>query len=79
MSLNEYRGHTKEEATPRKKGMIDLNTQDALLASIKLLIIQLETIVKRLEAHEVANLSAKTNCEQAHENGACLPTSLGFS
>ena len=33
MSLNEYRGHTEEEATPRKKCMIDLNTQDALLVS----------------------------------------------
>jgi hypothetical protein len=82
MSLNEYRGHTEEEATPWKKGMIDLNTQDALLASNKLLSIQLETIAKRLEAREVAHLYAKTNCEiceQAHENGACLPTSLGFS
>jgi len=62
--------------------MIDLNTQDALLASNKLLNIQLETIEKRLEAREVAYLSTKTNCEiceQAHENGAFLPTSLGFS
>jgi len=61
--------------------MIDLNTRDALLASNKLLSIQLDIIAKRLEAREVAHLSAKTNCEiceQAHENGACLPTSLGF-
>ena len=82
MSLNEYRGHIEEEATPRKKDMIDLNTQDALLSSNKLLYIQLETIAKRLEAREVAHLSAQANCEiceQAHENGACLPTSLGFS
>jgi hypothetical protein len=80
MSLNEHRGHTEEEATPRKKDMIDLNTQDALLATNKLLSIQLETIAKRLEALEVAHLSAKTNCdicEQAHENGAWLPASLG--
>ena len=61
MSLNEYRGHTEEEATPKKKGMINLNTQDALLASNKLLSIQLETIAKRLEAREVAHLSRKTN------------------
>lgn len=80
MYLNEYRGHTEEEATSKKKGMIDLNTQDALLASNKLLSIQLETIAKRLEARQVARLSAKTNCEiceQAHESGACLPLLLG--
>ena len=82
MSLYEYRGHTEEEATPRKKVMIDLNTQDVLLASNKLLNIQLESIAKMLEAREVAHLFAKTNseiCEQAHESGACLPASLGFS
>jgi hypothetical protein len=38
--------------------MIDLNTRNALLASNKLLSIQLETIAKRLEAREVAQLSA---------------------
>ena len=50
MSLNEYRGITEEEATPRKKGMIDLSTKDALHASNKLLSIQLETIAKWLAA-----------------------------
>jgi len=63
MSLNEYWGHTEEEATPKKKCMIDLNTQDNLLASKKLLNIQLETLAKRLEAYEVAHLSEKTNCD----------------
>lgn len=50
MSLNEYRVHTKEEAAPRKKCMIYLNTEDDILASNKLLSIQLETLAKRLEA-----------------------------
>jgi len=62
--------------------MIDLNTQDALLASNKLLILQLETIAKKLEAREGAKPSARNTCdfcEQAHESGACLPTSLGLS
>ena len=62
--------------------MIDLNTQDDLLASNKLLSVQLETRAKRLEDREVAHLSAKTNrdiFEQSHESGACLPTSLEFS
>jgi hypothetical protein len=62
--------------------MKDLNIQDALLSSNKLLSIQLETIAKSLEAREVAHLSPKTNCdicEQAHGSGACLPASLGFS
>ena len=39
MSLNEYRAHTEEEATPKKKCMIDLNAQDDLLANNKLLSI----------------------------------------
>jgi len=76
MSLNEYQEQTEEKA------MIDLNTQDALLASTKLLSIQLETVTKRLEAREVAQLYAKTICdfrEKAHESGACLPASLRFS
>ena len=42
MSLNEYRPHIEEEAAPKKKCMIDLNTQDVLLACNKLLSIQLE-------------------------------------
>jgi len=74
------------EDTPRKRRpqvrKVDLNTQDALLARNKLLIIQLETLAKRLEAREVAHLSAKTNCDiykHAHESGVCLPASLGFS
>jgi len=82
MSLNEYLGHIEEEATPRKNGLIDQNTQDDLLARNKLLSIQLETIAKRLEVREVGHLSAKTNCdicEQAHESAACFPASLGFS
>lgn len=52
------------------------------LARNKLLNIQLETIAKRLEALEFAQLSANTNCnirEQAHESDACKPESLGFS
>jgi len=49
MSLNEYRAHTKEEAAPKNKCMIDLNTEDVLLASNKLLSIQLETLAKRPE------------------------------
>ena len=63
MKIKTDRGHTEEEATPKKKCMIDLNTQDNLLASKKLLNIQLETLAKRLEAYEVAHLSEKTNCD----------------
>jgi len=55
MYLNEYGANIEEKASPKKKGMIDINTQDALLASNKLLSIQLETLTKRLEAREVCN------------------------
>jgi hypothetical protein len=82
MSLNEYHAHTEEEAAPKKKGMIDLNAQDSLHASTKHLIIQLETLAKRLEAHEVAQLSTNATCdfcEQANESGVRLLISLGLS
>ena len=55
MYLNEYGAHTEEKVAPKKKGMIDINMQDALLASNKLLNIQLETLTKRLEAREVCH------------------------
>jgi hypothetical protein len=80
MSLNECRGQCEEEVTPKKKGMIDLKNQGVLLASNKLLNIQLETLAKRLEAREVAQLSVKAYCnvcEQTHESDACLRESLG--
>lgn len=42
-----------------------------------------ETIDKMLEARDVALLSSNGTihdfCEQAHDNGACLPTSFGLS
>lgn len=67
MYLNEYRAHThthtEEEASPKEKGMIDLNARDALLAINKLLSLQLETLAKRLEARGVAQLSAKVTCD----------------
>lgn len=48
MSLNEYSAHVDDESTPKKKGMMDFNTQNVLLASNKLLSIQLEAIAKKL-------------------------------
>jgi hypothetical protein len=65
-----------------KKDMINLNTKDALLSSNKLPRLQLETIAKKLEAREVAKISAKCTCdlcEQSHESRACLPTNLKLS
>jgi len=81
MSLNEYRAHIEEEAALKKKGMININTKDVLFSSNKLLIIQLETMAKRLDARKVGQLSATFICdyyEQAYESGVCLPTSLGL-
>lgn len=43
MSLDEYRALTDEKVSLKKKGIIDLNTHDTLLASNKLLSLQLET------------------------------------
>jgi len=82
MSLNEYRAQTDDESAPKKKDMMDLNTQNALLAGNKLLSIQREAIAKRLEARDVSQVSARSTCdfcEQAHESGTCLPSCLGLS
>jgi len=46
MSLNEYCAHTKEDISPKKKCIIELNTHDDLLASKELFIVQLETLAK---------------------------------
>jgi len=59
-----------------------MNTQDALLANNKLPSIQIETLAKKLDAREVAQLSAKATCdfcEQADESGSCLLASFGLS
>jgi hypothetical protein len=48
MSLNKYHPQCNEEVDPKKKGMIELETHDALLSSNKLLSIQIETISKKL-------------------------------
>lgn len=80
MSLNEYRAHTEEDIAPKKKCIIDLHTQDDLLSSNELLIIQLETLAKRFDTREVAQLSTTMThdfCEHAHERG--LPANLGLS
>jgi len=82
MSLNQCRAHTDEEASSKKKCMININTEDDLLASNKVLSLQPETIAKNLEARAAAKLSAKSKCdlcEQAHKSEECLPTSLKLS
>jgi len=60
-SLNEYRAHIKEEAASKKKGMIDLNTHDALPASNKILSIEIETISNTLEAKTLAQIPSKVS------------------
>jgi len=40
MSLNEYQGHTEEEATPKKKGVTDLNTQDCWVFVLAALLLK---------------------------------------
>jgi len=66
-----------------KHGFLSLDTHESLLASNKLISIQMEAIAKKLEAQEVASLSFNgVVCdfwEQSHKSGACLSTSLGLS
>jgi len=71
MSLNEYRAHTKEGSAPKKKGMLDLNTKDALLASKKLLNIQLETMAKRLASKKLLNIQLETMAKRLEAREGC--------
>ena len=83
MSLNEYRPQRENGVVVKKQGVRCLETHGALLASNKLLSSKIEALGKKLEAQEVANLSTNSVfcdfCEQIHESGPCLPTSLELS
>jgi len=59
--LSEYHPHTDDEASSKKKGMIDLNTHDALPASNKILSIEIETISNTLEAKTLAQIPSKVS------------------
>jgi hypothetical protein len=58
MSLNEYLSQSNGGLVQKKRDMIDLDTHDALLARNKHISIQLETILKKLEAKYLAQLSS---------------------
>ena len=82
MSLNEYRSQGNDRNVVKKKELLKLETQDALLRNHKLHTKVIEEIAKKLEAQEVVKLSATDIgcifCEQAHETGTCLIASLGL-
>jgi len=62
--------------------MFSLYSHDALLARNKLLSIQIETILMKLEANSLAEISSKglgcDFCEPDHASGSCRPSSLGL-
>lgn len=70
----------------KRKGVLDLETHDMLLASNKLLSAQLKQNYKKkkkMEAKKLEQLSSHglscELCEQTHRSGVCLPQSLGLS
>jgi len=56
MSLNKYCSQIIDKIGHMKRGEIDLDKHDVLLAVNKLLSIQLEAISKKLEAMDLAQL-----------------------
>jgi len=83
MYLKEYRPQSENKGVVKNQGVISLETHDALLARNKLLSDKIKALAKRFEAQKVPKMSINgvccDFCEQSHESGACLPTSLGLS
>jgi len=71
--------------TPTKKSLLELTSQDALLAQNKLLSMQLETLTETLSklptqihfaqtSHaSILQVAGCTICGGAHESGCCIP------
>jgi len=55
MSLNEYKSQSDDRNVVKNKGILHLDTQDALLAGHRLLSNKLEAITKKLEVQEAGS------------------------
>ncbi|PNX91304.1 hypothetical protein L195_g047434, partial [Trifolium pratense] len=79
MAQNEYRAQN-DRGAKKKGGMIELDTQSALLAQQKLMTNQMETMIKLLSNPQSATAQVgKVEgvrcdfCLQDHPNGGCFP------
>ncbi|CAJ2633249.1 unnamed protein product [Trifolium pratense] len=75
MAHNEYRVQN-DRGAKKKGGLLELDTQDAVLAQTKLLSNQMEAFMKRFDPQqqvkEVQELRCDF-CQQGHANGGCFP------
>ncbi|KAK2359227.1 hypothetical protein QL285_084620 [Trifolium repens] len=77
MAQNEYKAFY-DRNSKKKGGLLELDTQTALLASTKLMNTQMSTLLKHLtstpstQVNQVQGLRCDF-CHQAHENGECMP------
>ncbi|MCI50073.1 hypothetical protein A2U01_0071317 [Trifolium medium] len=80
MTQNEYRAQNDREAK-KKAGVLELDTQNALLAQSKFMTNQMETLIKHFtspssQAQAQVNQLQNVRCDffqQAHANGGCFP------
>jgi hypothetical protein len=79
MAHNEYKAQG-DRGSKKKAGLLDLETQTALLASSKLMNTQMATLLKHLTTFPTPMAQANQVqgprcdfCHQAHENEECMP------
>ncbi|MCI27906.1 hypothetical protein A2U01_0049106, partial [Trifolium medium] len=77
---NEYRAQN-DRGAKKKAGVLELDTQNALLSQSKLMTNQMETLIKHFTSSP-SQAQAQVNqlqnvrydfCQQAHANGGCFP------
>jgi hypothetical protein len=75
MVHNEYRAQN-DRGAKKKGGMLELDTQDAVLAQTKLLSNQMEALMKRFDPQQQGNEVQELRCDfcqGGHANGGCFP------
>src|SRR4051812_20193736 len=85
MALNDHQGKHNRSALQRKPGVLELNTNDAILAQNKLLTQQVELLTQQMlklpqqlkEMHEIPTKNQQVMCCELcrgdHQTGFCPP------
>ena len=81
MASNEYQ--MPSDRSTARRGVMELETQDAILAQNKLISQQLETLTKRLQAVQLGAVHSQPLkcdfCGGEHENGQCEASFMGVN
>ncbi|MCI28450.1 hypothetical protein A2U01_0049651, partial [Trifolium medium] len=76
MAHNEYRVQN-DRGAKKKGGLLELETQDAVLAQTKILSNQMEAFMKRFDTSQPQAIQVEELrcdfCQQGHANGGCFP------